>query len=168
MKIIEALKSLKDLQNKANDYVKKCSQFCADMDYENPVYPDQKAQLNSWIQAHRDVLSEISRMRYCIQRTNISTKVRIKIGDNEIEKSIAEWIYRRKDLANAEKGMWTVIGDRGLKDAKVQFSNEVRDAKVRRYYDPVLRDKKVMELSSEPSLIDGKLEIVNATTDLME
>lgn len=168
MKIIEALKQIKDLARKADDLVSLTSKHTADMDFESPVYTDQKGQISQWIQAHRDILKEISRLRYVIQKTNVMTKVKITLDGVEVEKCITEWIHRRKDLAAAELKMWSNISDKGLRDAKIQFSNEQKDAKVRRYYDPAQRDRMISALKSEPSLIDAKLEIVNATTDLLE
>ncbi len=168
MKIIEGLKQIKDLSKKADDLIKKAMTYCVNMDFENPVYPDQQSQVNTWVQSHRDIIHEISRLRYCIQKTNCTVKVKIRINDQDIEKSIAEWIHRRKDLSKMEAMMWLSLTDRNLKDSRTQMPSGIVDAKVRRYYDPVLRDKMLTSLQSEPSLIDGKLEIVNATTDLME
>ena len=168
MKIIEALKQVKDLQRKASDLIIKIKNHCADMDYENPVYPDQKGQINQWVQAHRDIVHEISRLRFCIQKTNVTVNVKITIGDHIIDKTIAEWIHRRKDLSQLESMAWTALTDRGLKDSRIQFTNEVKDCKKRLYFDPALKDRMLSVLQSEPSLIDGKLEIVNAITDLIE
>ena len=38
------------------------------------------------------------------------------------------------------------------------------EVKIVRYFDPVERDRMIALYRSEPSLIDGTLEIVNATT----
>lgn len=37
-----------------------------------------------------------------------------------------------------------------------------------RYFDPVERDNRVSMYREEPGLIDSTLEVVNATTDLLE
>jgi len=47
MKIIEALKKIKDLQRKADDIKDKIGTYCADLDCENPVYVDQKLQIST-------------------------------------------------------------------------------------------------------------------------
>ena len=41
-------------------------------------------------------------------------------------------------------------------------------AKLRLFFDPKERDDKITEYTEEPSLIDGRLEVVNAVTDLIE
>ena len=75
MKLIEAMKQIKDLQRKAEDLRKKIAVHCVDMSYETAVYPDQRAQVGSWLQAHGDIVKEILRLRVAIQRTNLATPV---------------------------------------------------------------------------------------------
>src|SRR5712675_2983325 len=137
MKLIEALKSLK-YQLKQADMV------------------------SGWLQSHSDCLKEVSRLNYCILKTNVLTKVSIEIGGVFIEKSIAEWILRRKKLAAMEESAWKSLTDRGLKEGMInQSSGTPLQVKIRRYYDPKKRDEKVGLFSQEPSIIDAKLEIVN-------
>lgn len=169
MKLIEAMKKLKDLNIKAEDLRKKVSLNCADLSLETPLYgADQKATVDGWIQGHSDLLTEILKLRVAIQRTNIGTPVTIEIGGKQITKSIAEWIHRRRDLAKLEMDMWAKLGDRGLKEQNVQTSpgGPVTEIRVRRYYDPKERDMKLELYRSEPSTIDATLEVVNATTEL--
>lgn len=169
MKLIEALKQVKDLERKAEDLRKKVGQHSAHLNYETPVYTDQKGQVSEWIQAHSDILKEILRLRIAIQKTNIITGVTIELDGVKVVKSVAEWIHRRRDLAELDRDMWRQLTDRGLKEGQVKQSTEqIMDVKIVRCYDPSLRDKKIAALSSEPSIIDSKLEIVNAVTDLVE
>lgn len=169
MKIIEALKQAKDLERKTKDILDKIQKYCADMDYETPVYQDQRGQVSQWLQAYRDICREIGRLKFCLSRTNVSTQVKIVIDGNEVTRTITEWIERRKKLCTMEREAYKALTNRNLKDIRVQQSaGQIVEAKVRYYYDPLLRDKMVDILSSEPSLIDSKLEIINATTDLIE
>lgn len=169
MKIIEALKKCKDLVRKADDLKVKISKNCADIDFETPLYTDQRGQVSEWIQAHGDVLKEILRLKHLIQKTNVSTPVSIEVDGKTVTKSICEWIVRRKYLIPIQLNMYSSIGDRGLKEGSFQQTNGLTSqAKIRRYYDPQERDKKMESLQQEPFLIDSRLEIVNATTDLVE
>jgi hypothetical protein len=168
MKIIEALKQLKDLQRKAEDLRGKVKQHSAHMNFETPTYPDQKAQVSMWIQSHTDILKEILHLRVAIQNTNLNTQVTIELSGKQVPKSIAEWIHRRRDLANFERDMWKQLTDRGLKEGMGMNSmQQPVEVKIVRCYNPQERDERIMALESEPSLIDAKLEIVNATTDLL-
>ncbi len=169
MKIIEALKQVKDLDRKTKDILDKIQKYCADMDYETPVYQDQRAQVSQWLQSYRDLCREQGRLKYCLSRTNVNTKVTIIIENNEVTRSITEWIERRKTLCKTERQAYAALTNRGLKDMRTQQSaGQIIECKVRYYYDPLLRDHMMDILGAEPALIDSKLEIINATTDLME
>ncbi len=169
MKIIEALKQIKDLVRKSDDLRKKITQHSAYVNIETPVYADQKGQVSEWVQAHTDILKEILRLRYAIQKTNITTQVTIELGGKQVTKSVAEWIHRRRDLATLEGEAWKKLTDRNLKEGTGMNSmQQPMEVKIVRCYDPKERDNKIAVLDSEPSLVDAKLEIVNAVTDLIE
>lgn len=174
MKIIEAMKQIKDLQQKADDLRGKVLKYCADIDLEQPTYgsvDEQREQIKQWVQAHSDVLKEILRLRVAIQRTNLATEVEIQLGDNRVTKTIAEWIHRRRDLAGDEQKIYAGMTQKGngLQMVRVQgTTGETKDGHPRRYFDQAEVDAKTEALRSEPMKIDGTLEVVNATTDLIE
>jgi len=65
--------------------------------------------------------------------------------------------------------MYKKLTDRNLREGILQNSmGQPTEVKIVRCYDPKARDERIMALESEPSLIDGKLEIANATIDLIE
>lgn len=171
MKLIEALKKTKELTIKAEDLRGKVAKYCAIPSNESAVYgaDKQKQQIEEWIQAHSDVLKEILRLRICIQKTNLATNVDIKLGEKNVSKTIAEWIHRRKDLAQTELAMWNSIGDRGIREGTVPTSTgEKQEIKIIRFYDPKTRDERVELFRTEAGVIDRTLEVTNAITDLLE
>jgi len=169
MKIIEGLKKVQDLQRKAEDIRTLVGANCAVSNLETPKYDDQKTQVSEWIQAHTDVLKEILRLRIAIQKTNLETLVTIDLGGVHVEKSIAAWIHRRRDLANEDLNMWKKLTDRGIQEGVGKGpTGDPMEIKILRFYDPVERDNHKELYASEPSTIDGRLEVVNATTDLIE
>lgn len=168
MKIIEAMKQIKDLQRKAEDLRKKVSINCSNLSFETPAYgQDQRATVDGWLQAHRDIVQEILRLRFAIQKTNIATPVTITIGGKSVTKTIAEWVHRRRDLAALDASMYAQLGDRGLKEQRGK-DTQGQDIEIRivRYFDPKARDTLMEEFRSEPMLIDSTLEVVNAVTEL--
>lgn len=175
MKLIEAMRKVKDLYIKAEDLRKMIAQHSADLDYQTAVYPEQSKYVSGWLQAHHDISLEIGRLQLAIQRTNLATTVQIAIGDKLIAKTISEWLYRRgpkdkKGLASLDCAAWSMLTDRNLREGQVQLSPGLApmQVKLRRYYDPVERDGKVQLYKSEPMLIDAALEVANATTELVE
>jgi len=170
VKLIEALKQIKDLQRKAEDLRGKIGEHSAITNIQTPEYPDQKGKVGEWLQAHSDILKEILRLRVAIQRTNLETKVEIELGGKTVSKSIAEWIHRRRDLAKLDLAAWGKLTDRGIREeVKTQApGGDVMTIKIVRFFDPGERDNKIELYTSESSVIDGRLEIVNAITDLIE
>ena len=174
MKIIEALKKIKDLKRKVEDLTVKIQNNCADLDCNEPVYGSkdkQCDQIKSWLDSVKDTIKEIEHLTILIQYTNIKTMVDISIDDRIVTKSIAKWILRRRELSNLQKRAWVGLTDRGLQPRNYKVSPDdegVKIANVVRFYDPKKRDEIVERLNMEPSLIDSKLEVVNAVTDLIE
>lgn len=170
MKLIEALKSLKDLETKAADLRTKISQHCAYLTIETPTYANQPSQVRSWLQAHEDLTREIARLHVAITRTNLNTVVTIQLGNCTVGKTITEWIVRRRILAEKDRLAWECLGDRGLKEQNFKSSPDsaVTQVRIVRCFDPVERDEKVVLYKSEPGLIDRALEVANAMTDLKE
>lgn len=170
MKIIEAMKKIKELQVKAEDLRQKVSQYCAIQSLETPLYgKDQSEKIKEWLQGVSDVYKEILRLRVSIQRTNIQTLVTMELDGKQVTKSIAEWIHRRRDLAEYERKLWESLTDRGLKEGILKNSQgETVEVKIVRYYDPTERDTKVACFRDEPSIVDRTLEVINAVTELIE
>jgi hypothetical protein len=171
MTIVEALKTKKRLNKKLEDIRKKISEYSAHLDNEKPVYGDaQKARVQGWVQSHRDMVKKIEDLSIAIQKTNLQTEVEINLGGTPIKKSIAQWILRRTQLAAHEEAAFKALHDRNLRDTVVTASDgkTKQTVSVIRYFDPVERDRMVDTFRHEPSMIDQKLEVVNATTQLVE
>lgn len=171
MKIIEALKSVKALQVKANDLRVKIAQHSAYLSVETPVYDNQTAQVAAWLQAHEDITREIAALSVRISKTNVMTQVEIKVGTIVLKKPITEWIIRRRLLAAMDMSAWQSLTDRNLKEGHIpstQTGQEATKITIKRCYDPKTRDDKVTLYRSEPNTIDVALETVNALTDLLD
>lgn len=171
MKIIQAMKKVKELLVKAEDLRKKVGNNCAHLDMDKPEYDNPKQTISGWIQAYEDILKEVLGLRIAIQRTNLQTMVEIELGGKTVKKTIAEWIHRRRDLAKQQMSIWQSLTDRGLQSGFRKASTGEGDSvrvEVVRNFEPTVRDEKVELYRSEPMTIDSTLEVVNAVTDLVE
>lgn len=170
MKLIEALKALKAFEQKIQDLDGKIRANSAVMDYQELPYEDPKKQVLSWIDARTGCVKEYSTLSRRIARTNLETDVTIIIESKERTASIFEWILRRRKLNSMDRSLWLHLGDNGLKATPVrqEGKDEPVIAKVVRHYDVERRDRNVDFLNAEPLKIDAALEIVNATTDLLD
>ena len=176
MKLIEGIKSLKTTLRKMEDLRKKIASHCADLDCMQPTYgsaEEQKKKINEWLQSHHDLALSLTNLKKAISETNLATNVTIKIGKNEIARSIAEWIIRRREIIDLEINAYSSLTDRSLTEkglramGNVDESKKLSNARVRFYFDATNRDEQIDLLKEEKDSIDKNLEIINATTELI-
>jgi hypothetical protein len=170
MKIIEAMKTVKSNQAKQADLRARIAKNSARTTLETPEYPDATAKIREWLQSIHDIGAENTGLLVAIQRTNLATNVTITLGGTAVTKSIAEWVWRRREYAQADEIAWQALSDRGIKEGMVTMpgSTDRVEIKIVRNFDPATRDEKLALYRSEPHDIDAALEVVNATTDLVE
>ncbi len=173
MKIIEAMRRIKDNNVKINDLQAKIANNSANLDASPTEYGENtKSQVASWVQACLDVVQENVKLGVSIQRTNLLTSVTISIGDNDVTKTIAEWVLRRRIYAAIDQATWSRLTNKNLQPMNYQVDvdgqKQIKVSNVVLNYNPVERDNAIAMYRSEPMLINSALEIVNATTDLIE
>lgn len=170
MKIIEALKKIKENKQKINDLHERISRNCANNSHETTLYgEDTQSKIKEWLQSCNDLAQQNVHLLCNIQKTNLQTNVTIELGGKNVTKSIAEWVWRRREYAKIDEITWSKLSDRGLREGVLKNSLGM-DTEVRivRHFDPSERDEKIDIYRSEPHKIDGALEVVNAVTDLVE
>lgn len=170
MKLIEALKKVKANKEKIADLQKRIGDHCANLSHETPMYGlETSARIAEWLQSCTDLSQDNAQMLCAIQRTNLATMVDIELDDVTVSKSIAEWIWRRREYAALDLLTWSKLTDRNLREGHMNTSTgSPIEIKIVRHFNPVMRDKKRNTYSMEPHSIDAALEIANAITDLVQ
>lgn len=170
MKIIEAMKRVKLNKEKIADLQKKIGLNCAALSFETPLYGEaQRSTVDGWLQSCNDLAQENVALLVAIARTNLVTPVTITLGEKQVTKTISEWIWRRREYAALDALTWTTLGDRNLREGKGTNSQGAEvDVKIVRFFDATVRDEKLAVYRSEPHVIDAAMEVVNATTELVE
>lgn len=172
--IIQALKKMKSLKEEVEQTRQLLAAHCADYANESPVYETvekQKAQVSAWLQSIEDKLQAYTALALRVKYTNLMTQVTIYLEDGarKLTLPLEEWIIMRREIAPIKQTVFSSVGDRSLKDKEVRTSaGGTETVQVRRYYDPVCRDTALMRAKSLPALIDSHLEVVNATTPLLQ
>jgi hypothetical protein len=170
MTLTEALKLLKLEKNKVLSDSNQIKEYSAKLSTDTSPYPDPKAKVAEWVQSATDKIRFIEKLSEAIARTNLLTTVTIELEGKQITKSVAAWIVRRRELAALEATLYRSMTNKGLRAqliAATVAGNPPTVVSVELAYDQNERDKKIDALSSEPTLIDSKLETVNATTLLI-
>ena len=121
------------------------------------------------LQAVYDLGQDNIALHTAIQRTNLVTYVPIEIGGKTITRTIAEWVLRRRTYAHLDLSVWSMLTDRSIKEGPIAVPGQTEkvEVKIVRHFDPKERDARLALYQSEPYLIDSKLEVVNAVTDLI-
>ena len=172
MKLIEAMKRVKQNKEKITNLQKMIGDYSAHLSHETPVYGTETPEkISGWAQTCEDLAQENIRLLTAIGRTNLATKVTIKLNGKDVSKSISEWIWRRREYAALDLTTWQKMGDRGLREGHAPSSvpgGAPIELKIVRNYNPERRDKKLAEYQAEPHEIDATLEVTNAVTELIE
>jgi hypothetical protein len=172
--IVQALKKMKSLKEEVEATRQLLLAHSADYANESPVYETvdkQKAQIASWLQSIEDKLQAYANLALRVKYTNLMTPVTMYLDDGakKLTLPLEEWIVMRREIAPIKQGVYSSVGDRNLKDKEVRTSAGAQETvQVRRYYDPVARDAALMRAKALPHLIDSNLEVVNATTPLLQ
>lgn len=169
MKIIEAMKRVKQNKEKITDLQTKISQISANLSHETPLYgTETPKKIQDWAQSCDDLTQENIKFLCSIAKTNLATDVTIEIGGKSVTKKIAEWVWRRREYAAIDLKTWSVMTDRNLREGQMQTSTgQPLVVTLVRHYDPNKRDEMISMYRNEPHQIDAALEVVNAVTDLV-
>jgi hypothetical protein len=169
MKIIEAMKKIKANKEKIADLQNKIGLTCSNLSFETPVYGnDTSAKIKDWLQSCQDLSRDNVNLLCRIAKTNLAVNVTIEIGGKKVEKSIAEWVWRRREYAGIDKNTFSKLGDRGLREGIINSSTGPMESKIVRHFDPIVRDEMIAIYHAEPYMIDGALEVINAVTELLD
>lgn len=178
MKLIEGLKMQKTIVRKIEDLQKKIQNHAAYSSLERPVYKDESepdspkaqiAQIDRWMHSILDLTKLMATVRIQIQLTNLVTPVTIDINGTKITKTIAEWIHWRREFSDTMYRTHQCLGDKGIREGIVNDSQGIKhEVKIVRCYSPAQRDKNMADYRDMKFAIDSTLEIINATTDMVE
>jgi len=163
------MKQVKQNKEKIADLQNKIFQHCANLSFETPLYGSEtKTKINEWLQSCTDLTQDNIKLLCSIAKTNLATSVTIEIGGKQVSKTIAEWVWRRREYAAIDRNTYSKLTDRGLKEGSAQTSpGTMTEIKLVRHFDPTIRDERLSMYQSEPHQIDSALEVTNAVTDLL-
>ena len=97
--------------------------------------------------------------------------VTITMDKKDVTKSIAEWVWRRREYSKIDHKTWSCLSTKnlqtGLSKNSVAGAPDFKLTMVL-HFDIEQRDKMIALYAGENHLINAELEVVNATTDLLD
>lgn len=169
MKLIEAMKELRLVEKKMEGHAQEIERYASMVSTERPYFKDeaeQRLEVQSRVQANEDLLKHYLRLKQRIELTNLRTKV----GVYGAEWSISELLTIQRRLGafmeKTFKAMNDTHGDQRLRS--LPRTQEDKAAHVVRFYDEKTKNEGLRKWQDLLHEISTRLEIVNATTDLLE
>lgn len=176
MKIIEAIKEFPLILKKMDANSSKIQEYASVLSIQDDLpfgtTEEQKKQVTALVQSNKDLGERYLSLARNLAYTN--TQVKVEIGG--VSRSITEWLsirgvskgeqisVRMKNTLSAQN---TVEANKKLQVTRGLDLSE-RTLSITRLYDQKKVDEEVISLQDTLGQIDAKLEVVNATTDLLE
>lgn len=168
MKLIEAMKRLKVIEKRIADNNKQVSSYCTILSTERPAFETEEAQkkeVKSLLQSSEDLIKEYLTLKRKIEKTNLVTEVTM----NGTVYTIADLLVIKRKLAAIGQSVYTSLSDSGANSRRGYAGGGATDkVQVVRLYDEKERNTKLLEWQNLYNEIDSRLEVINATTDVVE
>lgn len=170
MKIIEALKELPLLEKRIVKNTELIQQYSSGVDNGANTFQfgDSTAQVKevtSLLQSTQDLIQRRAWIRRNLAYTN--TGVKVTIGS--FTRTITEWIeYRQHGIDSSIKAYNALNNNAAQNQLRTMNVDLAKGVRTVTFFDEKTKNDAINELMSVKSGIDSQLEIVNATTDLLE
>jgi hypothetical protein len=170
MKLIEALKEKKISKKKVDDIWKDIVKYSSITSYEKPSFESvekQKKHVMSLVQSAIDLLTRRSNLKVMIDKTNINTKIRIPKGIHMTshDVSLAEALMFKLNYGEYQKiynSLCTATADLRIRNSGSQNTIPIQ------LYDEQFKIDLLKDIQTKLEYIDSHLEMLNATTDVVE
>lgn len=161
---MKELKLIEKKMIKNNDSIQK---YSSQPSNERPYFQDeatQRKEVKSLIQSNKDLLSSYLSLKKRIEKTNFETIVEM----DGVKYTISDLLVLKRRLAKTMIDSYNKMNDDNAKQNIMSFRGSDSSVKIERFYDE--RDKMdgLRKWQDFYDNIDSRLEVVNATTDLIE
>lgn len=167
MKLVEALKNLAIIAKRIDGNTEKINQYATHFtanEFPFQTADAQRVEVDKLIQSNIDLQTEYLKLKRCIAKTNLETMVTI----DTFTYSIADLLALKAGAYKFYTQTYAALNpDRSLREMRQTNFNAENPPKVIRMYDERLRNEKLEKYTTMIDAITGKLEVVNAETDLI-
>ena len=174
MKLIEAIKNLKIIQKRIDKNVGLIRQYASYISSEAPSFTTEAQQRNevqSLIQANIDLQNEYLRLKKAIERTNLETLVTI----NGYTYPISDVISIRRIVGRFQNDTFAALDTTAAMSRMKQVYmgsaakpvDPANPPRVIALFDEKYKNDSLKSWGEFLEAIDGKMEVVNAETELL-
>lgn len=168
MKLIEAMKELKLIEKKMRTNSSRIQEYASLVSNQQPHFAseaEQKQQVDSLIQANLALHIRYLSLKRAIERTNLATTV--KVGSFDL--TLSDMLVLKRKLGVLVMETFQALNDSAAKSNLGYYSKMASDkgVTIKKMFS---EEKKYEALNAWQKLlsdIDSRLEVVNATTELV-
>lgn len=171
MKIIEALKELKIIEKKMMRNFESITRYSSIVSIERPHFDTeakQRQEVKSYLQANIDLQERYRDLKKKIERTNLEVKVEL-LGQKY---TLSDLLIIKRKIAAMMIKTYRSLNDTAAEQRLINYRSdrisEGERPKVVRFYDEEEKNKMLRHWQDLNDIIDSRLEVINATTDLIE
>lgn len=169
MKLIEAMKELRLIEKKMTGNAEEIVRYSSMVSTERPYFKteeEQRLEVQRRVQANTDLLHRYLRLKQSIELTNLRTKVSMHGTEYSISELLVILRKMGQLMESTFKAMNDTHGEQRLKT--LPRSQEEKAPYVVRFYDEKTKNEGLRLWQDTIHEISTRLEIVNATTELLE
>lgn len=172
MKLIEGMKKLKVLAKKMDSNSERIQQYASAPSNEKPLLgsdSEQVAQVTQLAQANKDLLAEYLHLKKRVDETNLQTTV--TIGKDSYK--LADLLTLRRGMLKKMQTTFIAMNDNNAESrirslgARVGTAAGGETIRVVRFYNETEKYAKLQEWQTLGDDIEQRLEVINATTELV-
>jgi len=171
MTITEGLKKLKLIEKRMAKNCEEIERYSSLLSNEKPFFDTeakQKAEVSQLIQSNQDLEKEYCRIKAMIDYTNLMVTVQIE----DESRTIHSWLTVLRKTGRQLIKTYSSLSDREASSRQMRFRDKetnMTPTVIRLYDENDKRNgqRKWEDLTSGKT-IEGRLEVVNATTNLMD
>lgn len=166
MKLIEALKAQKKTNDKIERNLKLLEKYSSKLSTQKPYFDsdeEQRNEVQKLIEANISFVNHFLWLKRCIEYTNVKVVVEI-LGQKY---TIADLLNLKRSAITMILKTYEALNDSNSLDS-LRFEKKDRESTIDRFYDEKKKNESIKYYRELLDSIDSKLEIVNATTDLID
>ena len=168
MKLIEGMKNLKVIEKKIQHNTSRIQEYAAIVSVERPIFgteAEQRKQVESLIQANADLANEYLALKKKVDLTNIQTQVTI----GKVAYSISDLLQIKRTVANLMRGTYAALNDDTASGKLLSYRGTASEKTphVERMYDENMKNTGLRNWQDLQDEIETRIEVINATTELV-
>jgi len=168
MKIVEGLKKVKVLEKRIASNAQDITKYASVLSTEKPAFgteAEQMSEVKKLIQSSEDLATEYLKLKTQIEKTNLAVSATI----NGKTHTLAEFLIIKRKLARTMQGVYQALNTTAAENRThtARFSPDQK-VDIVRLYDESERNTKLREWQELYEEVDSRLEVINATEDLID